>query len=93
MAALPSGIDGMIFVYGEASTATFHMLNTPIALDVWWFDEDGYLLGSAGMEPCAAEPCTDYRSPGAVMWVLETPLGEYEFGLGSRLQFPTVEIP
>lgn len=82
---LPPGIDGMLFVYDQPRSATFHMLATPMPLDAWWFDEDGHLLGRTQMDPCPEEPCTDYGSPGPVMWVLETPHAEYEFGPGDNL--------
>jgi uncharacterized membrane protein (UPF0127 family) len=65
------------------------MLDTVIPLDVWWFDGDGVLVGTAEMEPCPSEPCTRYASPQPVMWVLETELGVYEFEVGSQLS--TVE--
>lgn len=81
----------MLFVYDRPASATFGMLDTLIQLDIWWFDEDGHLLGSAEMEPCPEEPCTDYRSPGPVMWVLETTAGEFEFSTGARLGFPNAE--
>lgn len=83
--SLPGGIDGMLFAYPTPRTAGFHMRNTLIDLDIWWFDPDMRLVGSAEMEPCAAEPCTTYASPGEVRWVLETPLDEYEFEPGERL--------
>lgn len=82
---LPGGIDGMLFVYSTPRTVGFHMRNTLIDLDIWWFDADMGLIGSAEMEPCEAEPCTSYASPGDVQWVLETTLGEYEFEPGDRL--------
>lgn len=75
---MPPGIDGMLFVFEEPRTATFVMRDTLIPLDIWWFDEEGLLLGSAEMEPCTIVPCTGYGSPGEVAWALETPLGEVE---------------
>ena len=78
-------LDGMLFSWAEPISASFHMRNTPIALDIWWFDESGVLLGSTETTPCFTETCTSYRSPGEVMWALETPLGEQEFQPGSML--------
>lgn len=77
----------MLFVWDEPTTATFGMRDTHIPLDVWWFDEDGHLLGGAQMEPCRSS-CPSYASPGPVRWALETPAGLWDFGPGDRLDFP-----
>ncbi|HUG31508.1 MAG TPA: DUF192 domain-containing protein [Acidimicrobiia bacterium] len=77
---LPVGVEGMLFVFEAPTTATFGMRDTLLSLDVWWFDQDGRLIGSAEMKPCPTEPCTNYRSPPGVRWVLETPVGETELG-------------
>lgn len=87
--ALPAGIDGMLFVFGEPVSTTFGMRDTLMPLDIWWFDEEGRLLGSAEMEPCPAEPCTDYGSPGEVAWALETRQGELELVPGDTLTVGT----
>ena len=82
---LPARLEGMLFVFEESKSAAFHMLNTPIPLDIWWFDGNGSLIGAAPMEPCFVKPCVSFGSPGLVMWVLETPQDIYEFGLGETL--------
>lgn len=82
---LPERLDGMLFVYEEPKSASFYMLNTPMPLDVWWFDSKRVLIGSASMAPCPAEPCVRYGSPGQVQWVLETPVEKYEFDRGDIL--------
>jgi uncharacterized membrane protein (UPF0127 family) len=82
---LPLGIDGMLFVYESERSTTFSMFNTPMTLDIWWFDSDGVLVGSAEMEPCFAKPCTSYRSPGPIESVLETPQDRYDFRPGIGL--------
>jgi len=76
---IPGGADGMLFVHDTPQQVTFVMLDVPIPLDVWFFDLDGALIGSAEMAPCPAEPCPLYASPGEVSWALETPAGVYEF--------------
>lgn len=83
--SLPDGMDGMLFVFEEPRTARFLMNDTLIPLDIWWFDGDGVLLETAEMEPCAADPCERYPSPGEVVWVLETPLGATELETGASL--------
>lgn len=82
---LPDEIDGMLFTYGSASLASYHMRDTLIPLDIWWFDETGELIGNAEMEPCLDVSCTSYRSPGPVRWVMETPAGEHAFAVGAML--------
>lgn len=82
---LPRGIDGMFFVYESEQSVTFSMFNTPMTLDIWWFDSDSVLVGSTEMEPCFTKPCTSYRSPGPIESVLETPQGRYDFQPGIGL--------
>lgn len=82
---LPGGIDGMLFAYPDPTSASYTMRDTPLPLDIWWFDEDGALVGSAEMEPCLEGSCTSYASPGPVRWVLETPRGRYGFEPGATL--------
>ncbi len=40
------GYEGMLFVFDDPRSATFGMEDTLIALDIWWFDSAGLLLGS-----------------------------------------------
>lgn len=89
--ALPLEIDGMLFVFPEPRHVGFHMRNTLIPLDIWWFDQEMELVGTAEMEPCTGEPCVSYPSPVEVQWVLETPLGDHDFETGSRISI--VEKP
>jgi uncharacterized protein len=86
--ALPDGLDGMLFVFGEARPATFGMEDTVIPLDIWWFDGEGQLLGSTTMEPCPDTPCPSYPSPGEVSWALESPAGELRFAADAVLSPP-----
>lgn len=82
---VPDGADGMLFAYAEPSVVTYGMFEVVVPLDIWFFDPEGVLIGSAEMEPCPVEPCTAYASPGAVSWVLETVAGEFDFPPGSVL--------
>lgn len=82
---LPEGIEGMIFVFPAPGRTSFHMKDTLIPLDIWWFDTEMRLIGTAEMEPCPGEPCTSYASPGSVQWVLETPQGARGFQPGDQL--------
>ncbi len=82
---LPRDIDGMLFVFEAEASVTFAMFNTPMPLDIWWFDTTGVLVGWAEMEPCRSRPCTSYRSPGPIQWVLETPQDKYDFAPGAMI--------
>lgn len=82
---MPAGVDGMLFVFETPRTATFGMRDTPMALDIWWFDQDGRLIGSAEMNPCPTGACTNHRSPPDVKWALETPAGTTDLGPGDVL--------
>ncbi|HEX6146733.1 MAG TPA: DUF192 domain-containing protein [Acidimicrobiia bacterium] len=85
VAALPDDIDGMLFVWDTPTEPTFVMQDTLIPLDVWFFDDQGALVGTHAMTPCAEEPCPTYPAPGPVRWALETPLDTQEFVEGARL--------
>jgi hypothetical protein len=82
---IPGGADGMLFVHDNPSQVNYVMLEVPIALDIWFFDPDGVLIGSTEMSPCPAEPCALYPSPGEVSWVLETVADAFQFEEGAVL--------
>jgi len=82
---IPAGADGMLFVYETPVDVRYFMLDVSFALDIWFFDPDGILIGDTEMTPCAAEPCPIYPSPDAVSWVLETVAGSYQFDDGAVL--------
>lgn len=83
--ALPDGIDGMLFVWGDVDTRAFTMEDTLIPLDIWWFDEDLRLAGVDTMLPCESDPCPTYPSPVAISRALETPAGERALPAGAQL--------
>lgn len=88
---LPDDIDGMLFSWDSPRSASFGMRDTLIPLDIWWFDPDGVLVGSSRMEPCVQETCTSYRSPGPVVWALETAAGQVDLDVGDTIS--TVATP
>ncbi len=85
MEELPSGVDGMLFVFPSPASSTFNMEDVLFPLDIWWFDPDMTLIGRTLMEPCTTSDCTSYGSPGEIRWALETPAGARDFEIGSRL--------
>lgn len=82
---LPPGLDGMLFMWNDPSTTSFHMSGVGFPLDVWFFDGDGMLIGSTSMPTCPDGACASYTTPGPVKWALETPAGDFSFAPGSRL--------
>jgi uncharacterized membrane protein (UPF0127 family) len=69
------GLDGMLFVFPADSASAFWMKDTPIALDIWFFDAGGVLVDALTMEPCEADPCPLYEASGVYHFALETPAG------------------
>ena len=56
--------DGMIFVYDEDTSARFTMANTPLPLDIGFYDAAGALINRLRMEPCPQgtdATCPTYR--------------------------------
>ncbi len=85
VAELPTGIDGMLFIWDEVGPRTFTMEDTAMPLDIWWFDSDRRLAGLDSVRPCEGSPCPLYPSPGPTDRVLETPAGEVALGAGAVL--------
>jgi uncharacterized membrane protein (UPF0127 family) len=81
------GFGGMLFVFEEEVEGGFHMEGTPMPLSIAWFDAEGELVSTAGMEPCldesdfeqsGAEPldCPSYLATGPYQFALELPQGD-----------------
>lgn len=52
---------GMAFVWEAPHQGAFHMLNTPIPLDIAFWDEDMRIVAILQMQPCETEPpCPTY---------------------------------
>jgi uncharacterized membrane protein (UPF0127 family) len=68
--------DGMIFVYDSDTRARFTMANTPLPLDMTWFDADGEPVDHTVMQPCTDgtdATCPLYESKGKYRYALERP--------------------
>lgn len=78
--------DGMAFVYDQPVGNRFWMRDTPMALDIAWFDTAGALVSTAQMEPCLTGPadgCPRYAADDAYVLALEVPAGRLaELGVG-----------
>jgi uncharacterized membrane protein (UPF0127 family) len=70
--------DGMLFSWEEETTTGFWMKDTPIALDLFFFDGDGLLIDQTSLEPCLVEPCPVFVADGLFRWALEAPAGSIE---------------
>jgi uncharacterized membrane protein (UPF0127 family) len=70
------GYDGMLFEYDKPTGGAFWMRNTPLPLSIAYFDEQGKLISTADMEPCADRPdCPGYPASEPFTYALEVPKG------------------
>jgi len=70
--------DGMIFVYGSDTSARFTMANTPLPLDISFFDADGKPVDQTRMTPCPTgtdATCPVYASSRRFRFALERAAG------------------
>lgn len=78
--------DGMVFVYDTPVTNQYWMRDTPLSLDIAWFDPTGALASTATMTPCLSGPadaCARYGPGVAYTLALEVPAGRLaELGIG-----------
>lgn len=62
---------GMAFVWGAPTDASFWMKDTLIPLSIAFWGEDGRLLDILEMDPCTADPCPTYSSRAPYTHALE----------------------
>ena len=82
---------GMLFVFDAAKTRHFWMKNTPIPLDILFFDSDGMLVSVAQNAPPNSQAII--QSAGPARYVLEIAAGEAaRLGVekGTRLVLPVL---
>ena len=81
-------LDGMLFVWPEDTNSSFWMYNTPMRLDIAWFDADGRFVSQTTMELCGEmDSCPDYEADGPYRYALEVPAGQMPvLGPGSLLE-------
>jgi len=70
---LPS-IDGMLFVYPEATTTAFWMKNTLIPLRIGFYSPQGDFIEEKNMDPCEDNSCEIYFSKEKFQYALEVPM-------------------
>jgi uncharacterized membrane protein (UPF0127 family) len=82
-------LDGMVFDMGRNADSAFVMRNTLIPLDIAFFTDDGELVDTFEMTPCAEEPCQLYQPAGSYRYAFEVPLGVFD-GLASGSMFELI---
>src|SRR5262249_5100189 len=93
------GYDGMLFRFGEPTTAAFYMFQTEIPLSIAWFAADGAFVSATDMPPCPstdAGGCPLFRASGPYTAALEVPHGDLErlgATAGSTLAVPGAPCP
>jgi len=81
---LPDG-QGMLFVFEQPRILNFWMKNTPIPLDVIFFDVEGQFVSFETMIPCENDPCPQYASEAPAVYALEVAAGFVEeHGVGKE---------
>ncbi|HJR88296.1 MAG TPA: DUF192 domain-containing protein [Acidimicrobiia bacterium] len=83
------GFEGMLFAWDDEVTTGFWMKDTPIALDLIFFDSEGAIVEQTSLEPCLAEPCPVFVADGLFRWVLEAPAGSIQ--ATGKLSFPEAD--
>ena len=66
---------GMLFVWPEDASSSFHMKDTLIPLSIAFIAADGTVLRILDMEPCMADPCPTYDPRTSYRMALEVNKG------------------
>lgn len=67
--------DGMLFVFDSPAKHGFWMVNTSIALDAIFFDENKTVVDIISMEPCGLIPCKTHYPEKEALYALEVNKG------------------
>ena len=68
---------GMLFVWPEDASSSFHMKDTLIPLSIAFIAADGTVLRILDMEPCTADPCRTYDPRTSYRMALEVRRGAF----------------
>jgi uncharacterized membrane protein (UPF0127 family) len=68
---------GMLFVWPEDASSSFHMKDTLIPLSIAFIAADGTVLRILDMEPCTADPCPVYDPRTSYRMALEVDQGAF----------------
>ncbi len=72
------GLDGMLFLWEDDVFTFFWMKDTPIPLDIAFFEESGDLIGVISMVPCEADPCERYGPDRPFRYAVEAEPGRFD---------------
>jgi len=85
---------GMLFLFEQPRVPAFWMKNMLIPLDLVFLDQTGIVVDVvANVQPCAADPCPNYRPSSPAQAVLEIGAGvagAHGVEVGARIQFERV---
>lgn len=71
------GHAGMVFVFEDDVSLSFTMSDTPMALSIGWYTNEGTRVSTADMDPCLdAEFCITYPASGPYRYAIEVPQGD-----------------
>ncbi|MDQ3542928.1 MAG: DUF192 domain-containing protein [Actinomycetota bacterium] len=73
--------DGMLFAFDDPADYQFYMWQTPMPLEIVFFDASGAFLGQADMEPCldgTAAQCPRYSPSAPYQSAIEVPEGTFD---------------
>ena len=66
-------VDGMLFVFSQATSGGFWMKNTLVPLTIVYFDTAGRRVRRMSMTPCRKDPCRIYDPGRQYRYALELP--------------------
>jgi uncharacterized membrane protein (UPF0127 family) len=75
------GADGMLFAFDAAGEHRFYMWQTPMPLDIYFFDEEQRFVSSETMEPCreqSSAACDRYSPDVPFLLAVEVPAGSLD---------------
>ena len=73
--------DGMLFAFDQPAPYEFYMWQTPMPLDIVFFDASGTYVGRADMAPCldaTAAECRRYSPGSPFLSAIEIPDGAFD---------------
>jgi uncharacterized protein len=69
---------GMLFVFPGSTDGGFWMKDTLIPLSIAFIGDDGRIVETLDMQPCAADPCDVYAPGSPYRYALEANLGFFD---------------
>lgn len=67
--------EGMVFLFGGPTTASFWMKDTLIPLSIAFWNAQGRIVAILDMPPCTADPCPTYAPGLPYVGAIEVPRG------------------